>query len=406
MAVFRYKAIGIDGKPLVGRVTADDQAAAITSLRTQALTLLEIDQESSFRIPLTFSMPSLRRDHLQHRELTFFARQLFNLLRAGSEIDRALDIILELMPRAEARERVRDLSRRLRSGKSLADALVAANAGFPQFFVSMVRAGEASGSLDSAFDRLAKIMERQAQSRSRMLSALIYPTILLLATIASIILIMTVVLPQFTPIFQQAGQKLPGFTRAVVGISDAIAYSLPFVVPLVIVLVGTILGLLRRPELRLKWDRRMLAVPLVGPFLLKSETGRLAHVMSALLIGGVPLANVFSIAQDSLRNTHMRAAVGNARELVRGGVRIAPALQRQGVFPKLFIQLTAIGEESARLGETLGEIGRIYDDETEVTMQRIVAVATPAATIVLGGMVASVLAAILLAVLKVNDLAI
>jgi general secretion pathway protein F len=405
MAVFRYKAIGVDGKPLTGRVTADDQASAIRSLRVQALTLLEIDQESSFRMPVTLRMPTLRSDKLQHRELTFIARQLFNLLRAGSEIDRALDILVELTSRPEAKEGIRQIARRLRSGQSFADALSATDAGFPQFFVSMVRAGEVSGSLDVACDRLAKIMERQAQSRSRMLSALIYPTILLVATIASVILIMTVVLPQFTPIFEQAGQKLPGFTRFVVGISDVIAYSTPFVVPGIIICGAAVAALLRQPETRLKWDRKLLAVPGLGPFVLKNETGRLAHVMSALLIGGVPLANAFTIAQGSLRNTCLKAALARARDLVRSGVRIAPALERQAVFPKLFIQLTAIGEESARLGETLGEIGRIYDDETEATMQRMVAVATPMATIVLGGMVASVLAAILLAVLKVNDLA-
>jgi general secretion pathway protein F len=150
----------------------------------------------------------------------------------------------------------------------------------------------------------------------------------------------------------------------------------------------------------------ILHLPLIGAAILKAEMARLAYTLGALLQGGVPLTGALTIAEGSLANAHLRQAVTGVLGEVRDGVSMANALKRRPVFPELFVQLTAVAEESARLGDTLLEIGRIYDEDTSTTMHRLVAVVTPAATILLGGMVALVLAAILLAVLKMNELAI
>lgn len=404
MARYLYKAMEADGRFAEGSVEAADRAQAIALLREPAVTLIEV-RKAAIGVPwLRFAAREKGRTRLQLRDLVFIAQQLANLLRAGCALDRSLDTIADLTSRAATHDILRKLVKEVRHGKSLADAMTQAE-GFPEFFVSMVKAGEASGSLAVVFERLAGLLERQVRTRGRLVSALIYPAILLTTTIGSVILIMTVVVPQFEPIFEQARQELPALTRMVIGLSRLTLEVTPYLIPLAGLLSAFLIFRFRKPAAKLKLHQTLLQLPLIGRVILKSEMAKLSHILGALLEGGVPLVQALSIAQGSLTNLRLRAALEHVRELVKNGTRMTVALDRQRVFPSLLVQLTSIGEESARLGQTLTEVGRIYDDDTETMMQRVVAIVTPAATIGLGGIVAVVLAAILLAVLKINDLA-
>jgi len=405
MAKYLYKVMEADGRLAEGSVEAADRAQAIASLREPAVTLVEV-RKAAIGIPwLQIGAREKGRTRLQLRDLAFIAQQLANLLRAGCALDRSLDTIADLTSKAATQDIIRKLVKQVRHGKSLADAMAQAQGGFPDFFVSMVKAGEASGSLSVVFERLAGLLERQVRTRGRLVSALIYPAILLMTTIGSVILIMTVVVPQFEPIFEQARQELPALTRMVIGLSRLTLEVSPYLIPLAGLLSAFLAFNFRKPSAKLKLHQTLLRLPLIGQVILKSEMAKLSHILGALLEGGVPLVQALSIAQGSLTNLRLRAALEHVRELVKNGTRMTVALDRQGVFPSLLVQLTSIGEESARLGQTLTEVGRIYDDDTETVMQRVVAIVTPAATIGLGGIVALVLAAILLAVLKINDLA-
>ncbi len=405
MAKYRYKIVEPDGRLAEGTVEAADREEAIALLREPAVTLIEV-RKAAIGIPwLQRAATERRRARLPLRDLVFIARQLANLLRAGCALDRSLDTIADLTSKTATQDIIRKLVKQVRQGKSLAEAMAQTVGGFPDFFVSMVKAGEASGSITVVFARLADLLERQVKTRGRLVSALIYPAILLTTTIGSVILIMTVVVPQFEPIFEQARQELPSLTRMVIGLSRLTLAVSPYLIPLA-GLVGAFLFFnFQKPSAKLKLHQALLRLPLIGQIILKSEMAKLSHMLGALLEGGVPLVQALGIARGSLTNLRLRIALEQVRELVKNGTRMTVALDRQGVFPSLLVQLTSIGEESARLGETLTEVGRIYDDDTETVMQRMVAIATPAATIGLGGIVALVLAAILLAVLKINDLA-
>jgi general secretion pathway protein F len=406
MTTFRYRVVDERGRPSNGSLEAVDRSSAINLLRDRGLTLVEVMEQTRPPFGFQFVGVTAARRRLSGRDLAFIARQMSNLLQAGSELDRSLIIVAGLVSRGATRDVIADLAQQLRRGRSLAEALAAAVGLFPDFFISMVRAGEGAGALAPAFRRLAEILDRQEQTRTKLISALIYPAILLFSTLASIVLIMTVVVPQFEPIFEQARQELPLLTRVVILLSRATTQLLPILLPfLLIAAIGTT-AWPKNPSSRLKLHRAILRLPLIGAAVLKAEMARLAYTLGALLQGGIPLIRALTIAQSSVANLHLRAALAEVREGVKDGLNIAAALKRQAVFPELFVQLTAVAEESAKLGETLLEIGRIYDEETATTMHRLVAVATPAATILLGGMVALVLAAILLAVLKMNELAI
>ncbi len=405
MPSFRYKALASNGQMTRGHLDAPDRGQAVSMLRDRQLTLVEVIEQSSHASWLQRLAPGSSGGKLPLRDLVFIARQLDNLLQAGSELDRSLSIVAKLIIKKTTQILLEELIQQIRRGRSLADALASASGAFPDFFISMVRAGEGGGALAPAFKRLADILERQLQTRSRLASALIYPAILMVATISSIILIMTVVVPQFEPIFEQARQELPFLTRLVITLSRTTLIALPFLIPAVVLGSLAFLAWLRDPAGKRKWHETILRFPLIGSTILTSEMARLSYVLGALLQGGVPLINALAIAQGSLGNMRLRSAVAEVRDLVKNGVKISAAMDRQGIFPDMMVQLTSIAEESSRLGDTLLEVGRIYDNATETRMQRMVAVATPLATIGLGGMVALVLAAILLAVLKVNDLA-
>jgi general secretion pathway protein F len=404
MIRFQYRAIDLQGKQQSGVANANDRAEVLRQLRLQRLTVLDLRELKSNRLSSLLS-PRGRQPRLPAKEIAFFARQLSGLLRAGMPLDRGLSIISQIVTRKSFAKAIVEANRQVRAGKSLAEALTGQGAAFPAYFVSMVRAGEMSGTLDSVLVYIAGLTERRVEMRSRMVSALIYPALLICATIGSVILIMTTVIPKFEPIFQQAGRELPMLTKVMVAISNLLTAGLPYIGAVAVATILAAAMVLKQPDSRLALDRFILSIPLVGPLIAKMQVARLSHVLGSLLIGGVPLVQALTITAGGVGNLAIRQRINAAKELVKNGITLSKALKRQGGFPSLFVQLLEVGEESAKLGDTLFDIARIYEDETDTAMQRVATLITPIATIGLGGVVALVLASVLLAVLQVNDLA-
>jgi general secretion pathway protein F len=332
-------------------------------------------------------------------------RELAIMLAAGQDLDRALRFIVENTRSSRARAVLGNVRDKVRAGTSLATALAAEPRSFSKLYVGLVRAGEAGGTLPATLDRLATLLERERSLSANLRSALIYPALLIVAAIGSIMLLLEYVLPQFVPIFEQAGAELPAATRALMTIGTAVGAGLPwFLVALLV--VGLIARqLLARPAYRLKVDRLLLHLPVAGALMRETLAARLTRTLGSLLQNGVPLIPALGIAKDALGNLAAAAAVEAAALGAKGGAGLARPLAAAGVFPARTIHLLQLGEEAAQLSAMALKAADIHDEQARLMMQRLVALAVPMITIAMGLAVAGIVSALLTAMLSLNDLA-
>jgi general secretion pathway protein F len=287
---------------------------------------------------------------------------------------------------------------------SFAEAL-AADPVFPKFYVSMVRAGEHGGTLDVTLQRLTDYLSRTMAIREQITSALVYPSLLLLTAGGSIIVILVFVLPEFEPLFADAGKSLPMATRMVMGAGHVVRdYGWIFIG----LIVAGVIGLrraLKTPANRLKWDAFVLKWPVLGKLFAAIEVERLMRTFGTLLSNGVPLPTALNLSKDVLSNTVLAAAVKDAAVSLREGERLAQRLARSKVFPAVTLDLIQIGEESGKLDEMLLRQADLDELRIKHKVDRALALLVPVLTITLGMMVAGLIASMLVAIISVNDLA-
>ena len=404
MALYQYKAMTGSGATVKGTLDAASKDAVIRQLRSQGLFPLDAlergtgDLATRLRAALRIGgKPSLRA-------LAMVTQELSTLLRAGLELDRALAILVSLSDIGTLKTPFEAVRNRVRDGASFADAL-AADPFFPKFYVSMVRAGEHGGSLDNTLQRLTDYLTRTMAIRESITSALVYPAILVVTMCISIGVILIFVLPEFEPLFADAGKALPVPTQIVMSIGDFVRFYGWIVLLALGAGIFALREALKKPENRLKWDGLMLRVPVLGDLFRAVEVERLMRTFGTLLSNGVPVPTALILSKDVLTNTVLAGAVKDAAVSLREGERLAQRLGRTKVFPAITLDLIQIGEESGKLDEMLLRQADLDELRIKHRVDRALALLVPALTIVLGLVVAGLIASMLAAILSVNDLA-
>ncbi len=406
MPRFEFSALSDAGDVISGELEGADADAVIAQLHARAL--LPIHAIERRADPRTSALPrfwTLRRQpKLSGRDLALFSQQLGRLLKAGLPLDRALDILATIAGR-RAGLMVRRTLDRVRDGASLSEAMAAQRGAFPAAYVSMIRAGEAGGALHVVLARVANFLVRSEEMRQRVISAAIYPAVLLAAATGSVALILTVVLPQFEPVFRDAGSSLPAMTRLLMAAGDALRQF--WWVFLLALLGGVLLWrqAMRAPDIAVLRDRALLALPVVGGLITRFEIGRFCRTLGVLLNGGVAAPRALVLCGTTIGNRVIAAAVEAAATRFSQGEGLAAPLARSGRLPALALQLIRIGEETGRLEELLAEVSDIYDQEVQRLLDRLLALLVPAITIGMGLIVAVIIAAVMMALISINDLA-
>jgi general secretion pathway protein F len=332
-----------------------------------------------------------RGDELSRREVTNVTRELATMLGAGQDMDRALRFLVETAPNRRAAHLLGQLRDTVRDGGTLASAVAKHPGSFSRLYVGLVRAGEAGGSLAPTLEQLADLLERERALAATIQSALIYPVLLLVAACGAVVLLLTQVLPQFVPLFEQSGAALPASTQFLIDAGDAVSRH-----GLAVLLVSLLLSLLarallRQPGPRLAFDRLKLRLPIVGGLLREVMAARLARTLGSLLVNRVPLITALGITRDVLGN--------------EAGIGLSGPLGASGLFPTRLIHLLRLGEETARHGPMALRAAAIHEEKVRITTQRLVALLTPAITIGMGALIAGIVSSLLLAMLSLNDLA-
>jgi general secretion pathway protein F len=272
-----------------------------------------------------------------------------------------------------------------------------------RLYVSLVRAGEAGGSLEETLRRLADYLERAQQLRGSIVNALIYPAFLLVGVLGSLVLLLAYVVPQFVPIFQDMQVPIPLITQAVLGLGNLIQAWWWLIVLLIAGGAFVWRARLRDPDARLAWHAKLLGMRVVGPLLLKVETARIARTLGTLLKNGVPLLSSLTIARQVTANRALDEALATAAEQVKGGAGLGFALSQSQRFPRLALQMVQVGEEAGQLDVMLLKVADTFELESKRAIDRLLAALVPALTIVMTVLVAIIMAAILLPLLSLTS---
>lgn len=402
MAAFYFRAVASDGKLREGTLTGDTGKAVAEELRRQGLVPVYVGTEPArgFQIKL----PALVRG--RRSDVLFFTQELSTLLKAGVPLDRSLAITAELSERPAFRRVVEDVLRVLKGGKPLAESLRHHPEYFPDLYVNMVRAGEASGALAAVFERLAEFESSRDELRGYIISSMIYPALLSVVGLASILVLMNFVVPRFATVFEEANMAIPPATRIMLAASDWLRqYGL--ILAACLGAAGVALySYVKTSGGRLWWDSLRLKVPLLGVALRKAETARFARAMATLVANGVALVQSIAIAGATLNNRRIAGSLEGVARGVKRGEGIAGPLGRTGQFPPLAAHLLAVGEETGRLDEMFERMAVIYEGETRVAIRRFTALFEPVIILVMGVMVGALILSMLIAITSINEVAV
>jgi len=404
MSLFTYKAINSLGEIEEGIRDAVDEQLLISALQSEGYIPIRVAPANS-RSFLGMGLGA-KQSKLSQKDIALLTGELATLLESGLPLDKSLLVLMDL---TEDNERLSKLIAKVldkvKGGASLADALEQQAGIFSKFYLNMIRAGEAGGSLDDVLKRLSDYLERSRELKDSVSTALIYPAILLVMSLASLFVMLTFVVPQFTEMFESAGKALPVSTQIVVGMANWLQ-SYWWVLLAGIVSISSYMKFQLADPIRKKvWDGRFLKLPLAGTIITNKETANISRTLGTLLGNGVSILAALVIVRETVDNLVLAAAIQDAEEQLKQGKHLSDALLEKRLFPKMAMQMIKMGEETGRLEEMLLRVATIYDKQLRVAIQRLLAFLEPALIITLGLMIAGIIVSILLAILSVNDLA-
>ena len=405
MTVFTYRARDRSGHAIDGVMEAPDARAVVDRLQRDAYFPITVVPQEARRRPFGFAWPTRGGGRVSRRDVLAFTQQLATLIEAGMPLDRALAIQGELASSARLRAIVADVLQRVRGGSSLADALAMHHPRpFSRLYVNMVRAGEKGGALEATLRRLVEFLEESGEFRDAIVSALIYPALLAGVGAAAVIFLLAFVVPRFAAIFSDVESTLPLPTLILLRVSETIQHHGWLLGILALGLVAAMRLGLATAGGRLRVDRVLLALPIVGEVIVKIEMARFSRILGTLLRGGVALVSALAVVTELLGNRVLARAVAGLGDGVRRGAGLAQPMADAAIFPRLAVHMVRVGEETGRLEDTLLKIAATYEADSRKVLKRLITLVEPCVILVMGLVVGFIVVAMLLAILSITDL--
>lgn len=407
MTDYLYRAIGSDGKTKAGELSAASHEDALRLLQEQGVTPISINLAgeggSSGELVAKKHAGS---EGVSTEDLLAVTSELAVLLRAGLPLDRSLKVLVGFIHVPKLKTVLSNVLDQVKHGGSLSHSMSMHQGVFGDFYLNMIRAAEAGGHLPDALERLTEHLERLKQLRQSVLSALIYPAILVVVAILSIGLMLVFVVPQFESLFADMGDALPAPTKFVLAAAHFLkSWGWGLIIAVTLGFFG-VRGWLRTEAGQARMDRVLLRIPLLGALLTKYEITRFSRTMGTLLSNGVSMLESIKIAANSIENSTIRQALALLPAHIKQGGRMADAIHQSGIMPPLGVHMIQIGEETGRLDAMFMELARIYDEQVQNGVKRSLTLFEPILILSLGAMIALIIISILMGILSVNELAV
>ncbi|HVG08088.1 MAG TPA: type II secretion system F family protein [Thermoanaerobaculia bacterium] len=387
-----------DGRVMEEVFNAADELALRTDLGKRGLHIFEVRRRG---VPTrmatgTAAGPVRRRRRIPTQDFMVFNQEIAALLKAGLPLLQALELMLERMRHPHFKAVLTDIRDRVKSGEDLSEAFAIHGEMFPRLYPATLKAGERSGELESVIRRFIRYMKLLLDARRRVISAMVYPAVLVCTSVAMIIIMAIYVVPKFMGFFDELDAELPLITRIVLGFSQFITGNWPVIL---IVLVGGLIFLRswgRTPSGRVALDRVKIKVPFMGPVLHRFALAEFCRSLATLLSGGIPLVPAFEIAVASVGNSYVRNRIEPNIQMVREGKPFHEALERSEVFTDMSIDMVKVGEATGSLDDMLTNVSDFLDEQIETRMQRLLSLVEPLMLVFMGIIIAILLIAIYL----------
>ena len=402
MPEFAYHAIDPHGREQRGRIAAANDDAARDRLTSKNLYIVSVAPAPA-RASVLASLPIKRQPRLNAKQLTLFTRQLSSLAQV-SPLEEALRTISRQSEQPHVRQILTEVHAGVVEGQRLSEAMRREGNSFPPLYRAMIAAGEGAGTLPLITERLAVLLERQAEMRGKLIGALAYPAILSLVAILVVMGLMVSVVPRVVEQFDNVDQQLPLITRIVIGISAFLA-NYYWVIIIAVILGGLLFArALKQPAFRLSVDRTVLRIPLLGKLLRNLHAARMARTLATMVASRLPLLEGLRLTGGTIRNKVLSAANDDIVESVRSGGSLSGAMRTSGVFPPLLVYLTASGESAGQLDTMLERAAEYLEREFDNFTSTALSLLEPLIIVAMGGVVAVIILAILLPILQLQNL--
>jgi len=411
MPVYAYKGLNQGGRNVSGIIDADTAKGARLKLRRTGVFPTELTEEQrrgsvASSAASTLSNINLGQyfERVKPADLALTTRQLATLVGAGLPLVDCLSALIEQVETSRLKRILSHVREQVTEGGTLADAMNQHPRVFDNLFVSMVRAGEASGALDVVLLRLADYTENYSVLRDKVQSALTYPILMAVVSSGILLFLLSYVVPKITKIFTEMKADLPAMTIILLAVSNFMQnYWWAFVGAVGFAFIAVRLSM-RTPAGRLRYDRYVLNVPYFGKLIRKVALARFSRTLSTLLTSGIGLLQSLDIVKNVVSNTVLSQAIEDARNSIREGQSIAPPLKRSGLFPSMLIHMIAVGEKSGELEQMLSKAADTYDNEVDASIASLTSIMQPVMTLLMGGVVLFIVLAILLPIFTLNEL--
>lgn len=395
MATYEYIAVDRMGKQKKGTMEAQNEDRVKEFVKNEGLIPISVKEQNFLNKDISFGNKKVKA-----RDLSVFCRQFNSILAAGVTILNALQMLSEQTENKTLREVTKEVQIDVEKGESLTSAMSKHRDTFPPLLIHMVEAGEASGSLEIAFERMAIQFEKQAKVQGQVKKALTYPIVVIFVAIIVVIVMLVVVFPQFQEMFDSLGSDLPGITKMVIAMSNFVQHFWWLLILLVGLAVLGIQTFRKTPNGQVFFSRLALRMPIVNQLTVKSASATFARTMSTLLAAGIPLVNGVEIITKIIGNVIIKDALNDTVDEIKRGVPLSVPLRESEVFPPMVHQMTKIGEETGNVEGMLEKVADYYEEEVEVTTASMTALLEPMIIILLGVIIMFILLAIYIPILS------
>ncbi|MEX1116051.1 MAG: type II secretion system F family protein [Akkermansiaceae bacterium] len=417
MANFQYSALDAKGEQTTGTVSANSEAEAIQQLRTKGLYPTQINEEGKGKkgkaAPAKAAKGKAKvvaKGHtggrIKPKSLMIFTRQLATLIDSGLPLLRSLTVLEKQEPNPTLRATVSALAENVQGGSTFSESLAQHPKIFNKLYVNMVKAGELGGVLEIVLNRLAEYQEKAQKLKNKIVSAMVYPVIVMFIAVAILVFLMIFIVPKFKEMFSSTDSELPLISKIVFGMSEfflARSFFVPNVV-FVFILFGIGVFLFniwgRTTGGRKAIDTMKLKMPVLGDIQRKSAVSRFSRTLGTLVTSGVPILQALNITRDTAGNVVISHAIEKVHEAVKEGETIVTPLQASGVFPNMVISMVDVGEETGQLPEMLLKVADVYDDEVDNAVTALTSILEPIMIVILALIVGSVVFALFLPLIK------
>ncbi len=405
MANFTYKARNTAGGELVGSIEAQDQRVAIDRLRAQKLIVLEIAEEQSNAFITFVKKINPFKPSVGSKELVVFSRQLATLVSAGVPIVQGLGILVDQADSLVFKSVIQTIRADIEQGISITEAMKKHPVAFSELYVSMIKAGEMGGILDTILERLSSYLEAAEELKGKVQGAMVYPGVISLVAGSITLFLLIFVIPTFQTIFASFGATLPLPTRVLIGISVFLRKGLLGVIAAPILLFWAFKQYRSTARGHYVLDAIALKLPLFGMLLKKVAVAKFSRTFSTLIKSGVPILQALDTVGKTSGNKVVEQAISSAKDSIREGERMAAPLKKTGVFPPMVIQMIAIGEETGNLDTMLNKIADFYDQEVDVSVKALTSMIEPLIMVAMGVVVGAIVLAMFLPMFEMSQLA-